>query len=200
MPDTPDLHDLTAELHAAVNHTQRWRAAWLALNEFMGDADQTGDGSTPEWCDPGIDRRCDVACLHPMGWDWQATYIAVLDALPIATWLCNENRHILHANAGGLAELKRQRWLKREADQLCACEPSLQQQLLTSFVDLATREARAGSPAAAAVQLKSSSVVVGLRHVAQKDHSHLSHGRSGCICHQLHVQFVRYRGWRGQQP
>ncbi|MCJ7799557.1 MAG: hypothetical protein MUP33_07320, partial [Polaromonas sp.] len=139
MSDTTHLHELTAELHAAVDQPQRWRAAWLALNEFMGLADQANDdppaspapgSAVPGWCGPGTDRRCyspgystlrrsDPADalvgagsdggIHNVRCDLQATYLAALDALPVAAWLCTENRHILHANAAGRAELKRQR-------------------------------------------------------------------------------------------
>lgn len=202
MSDTPHLHDLTAELHAAVNQPQRWRAAWLALNEFMGRDDQAGDGSSgnqasgstvPVWCGPGTDRRCyspgystlrrsdpaDALAgagsdggIHNVRCDLQATYLAALDALPVAAWLCNENRHILHANAAGRAELKRQRWFKLEGDQLCASDHDLQQRWVTSFADLVARKTHAGSPAQATLQLEGGALEVGLHRVEQTDRSH----------------------------
>lgn len=201
MPNTPQLHDLTAELHAAVNNPTRWRAAWLALNELVSRTDQSSDdlqaaptpaSTLPKWCGPDTDRRCHLSgCsslrridptespvdtesdgLHNVSCYVQATYLAALDALPVAAWLCNGNRHILHANIAGLAELKRQRWFKREANQLCACDGSLHQRLVTNFADLIAPEAHDGSPTQATMQLEGSSMEVGLRRVEQADRSH----------------------------
>ncbi|HEX5697436.1 MAG TPA: hypothetical protein VFX90_02195 [Rhodoferax sp.] len=200
MPDPTQLHDLTAELHAAVNSPQRWRAAWLALNEFLGQADQPSEGSPlspalgsnmPGGSGPGTERRHSAGYsalrrsdpaeapvgagagggLHDLRCDLQATYLAALDALPLAAWFCNENRHILHASAAGLAELKRQRWFKLEGDQLCASDHSLQQRLVAGFADLAARGTHGGSLAQATVQLEGGALEVGLRRVEQTDRS-----------------------------
>jgi len=201
MPDPNNLHDLTAELHDAVNEPQRWRAAWLALNEFMGRTDPASEGAGVSLspndagagpCGPGPDRRCfseGYRILHrsdrtgaPVGTKsgdghqnvncyLQETYLAALDALPVAAWLCSENRHLVHANTAGAAELKRQRWFKLEANQICASDRALQQQFVASFAELVAPEARSGSNGQPTIQLQGGAVEVGLRRVAQVDGS-----------------------------
>ena len=68
--------------------------------------------------------------------------------------------------------MKRQRWFKLEAGQLCACDRALQPRLVASFADLVADEARDGTPTQAAVQLEFGTVEVGLRRVAQTDRPH----------------------------
>ena len=195
------MYDLTAELHAAVNDPQRWRAAWLALNEFMNRADSVDDvprvrlaasdsGSSP--CGLGTDRRClaqshkslrksDLKAappsavigdgLHPVSCNLKAMYLMALDALPLAAWLCNENRHLLHANTTGVAELKRQRWFKLEANQLCVSDRALQHRFVASFADLVAVQAGACFSGKLAIQIQGVMMEVGLRRVEQAEGS-----------------------------
>lgn len=197
MPTDHRLHDLTAELHAAVSDPQRWRAAWQALNAFVGDADQAAARAAPSQpgsaesarCGPGTDRRChpqnsalrngdhhvipvkalSAHGLHEVSCYLQDTYLAALDALPVAAWLCNANRHLLHANAAGAAELKHQRWFKLDAGQLCASDRTLQSRLVTGFAALVPPEVRPGPTAQTTLHLNDGLVEVGLRRVAQWD-------------------------------
>ncbi|MCB8746199.1 hypothetical protein LHU53_04690 [Rhodoferax sp. U2-2l] len=200
MLPNPRLHDLTAELHAAVSDPQRWRAAWQALNEFVGDADrpparaasvQPPGNTESARCSPGADRRChphdgvlrkgaypvipvngaSEHGLHTVRCYLQDTYLAALDALPVAAWLCDVNRHLLHANAAGAAELKHPRWFKLDAGQLCASDRALQSRFVTGFAVLVPPEVRPGPTAQTVLHLNDDLVEVGLRRVEQPDRS-----------------------------
>ncbi len=200
MLPNPRLYDLTAELHAAVSDPQRWRAAWQALNEFVGDAERPParaasvppPGNTESaHCGPGTDRRChphDSALrkgaypvipvngasehgLHAVRCYLQDTYLTALDALPVAAWLCDVNRHLLHANAAAAAELKHPRWFKLDAGQLCASDRALQSRFVSGFAALVDPDTRPGPTAQTTLHLNDDLVEVGLRRVAQGDRS-----------------------------